>query len=299
MELVFLGTSSSFPTKERNHPAILLKLAKESILFDCGEGTQRQIRISKENPMRITKIFITHWHGDHSLGLPGLLSSFGMNKRTGQLDIFGPRGTKKGLEHLKKAFNVYFQFRLKSNDIDAKKIKKIDKEKNYIISAVKLDHKIPCLAYSFETKPQVKINKEFLKKHKIKSSPKLKKLKEGKTITIDGKRITPRQALITQQGKKITYVTDTKSCKQAVDIAKDSDILICEATFTDVLKSKAKEMYHMTAKQAAKIAKKAKVKQLYLTHSSQRYKSAKPLVDEAKKVFKNTKAAKDFLKVKI
>ena len=138
-----------------------------------------------------------------------------------------------------------------------------------------------------------------LKKHKIKSSPKLKKLKEGKTITVNGKRITPKQALITQKGKKITYITDTKSCKQAADIAKDSDILICEATYTEDLKSKAREMYKMTAKQAAQIAKKAKVKQLYITHASQRYKLTKPLVDEAKKVFKNTKAAKDFLKIKI
>ena len=103
MELVFLGTSSTFPTKERNHPAILLKHEKESILFDCGEGTQRQFRISGENPMRITKIFMSHWHGDHSLGIPGLLTSYGMNKREKPLTIFGPKGIKKSIDLCKEA----------------------------------------------------------------------------------------------------------------------------------------------------------------------------------------------------
>jgi ribonuclease Z len=263
MELVFLGTSSSFPTKNRNHPAVLLKHTKESILFDCGEGTQRQIRIAKENPMRITKICITHWHGDHSLGLPGLLASYGMNQRKLPLKIFGPRNTKKNIDLFSKAFNVYYQFKLTSKDLTAKKLKVIEDTEDYQISAINVDHRIPCLGYSFEIKPKVKINKAFLKKHKISSSPKLKQLKQGKTITINSKKITPKQALITDLQKEAT------------------------------------KMRHLTAKQAAEIAKKAKVKQLYLVHTSQRYKSAKLLVDEAKKVFKNTKEAKDFMKIEI
>jgi len=249
--------------------------------------------------MRISKIFISHWHGDHSLGLPGLLSSLAMNKRTAPLQIFGPKGTKESVKLTKKAFNLTLPFPSTVKDIEAPKVKEVDKAEDYTISAVKLAHRIPCNAYSFETKSRIKLNKDFLKKHKIKSSPILKKLKEGKSITVNGKKISPKQAIIIEKGKKITFIADTKLCPQIHAIAKDSDILVWEATFSSTLGKKAEEMYHLTAKQAAEIAKKAKAKKLYITHPSQRYESTKTLENEAKKMFKNTTQAKDFLKIKI
>ncbi len=298
MKLTILGTASAFPTKERAHSATLLDIGPESILFDCGESVQRQIQISGAKPFKISKIFITHWHGDHVLGLGGLLQSFGMLKRKTSVEIYGPKGTFERFQHLRKAFELRMSFPVKIIEIPLKTIKVIDAEK-YEIWAAKAKHDIDCLALSYVEKPKRRINIKYLKKFNLVNNPVIGKLAEGKDIVWKGKKILANKATYIQPGKKLTYIIDSAYTDDLVKFAKDSDILICESTFTSELKSEAKEYGHMTAADAAMLAKKAKVKQLVITHFSQRYKDANDLLKEAKKIFKNTTAAKDFMQLEL
>jgi ribonuclease Z len=297
MEIVILGSSCAFPTKERNHAGTLLKYDGESLLFDCGEGTQRQLRIAKESPMKITKIFITHWHGDHSLGLAGLLFSYMLHKRKDKLEIYGPKGSKEYFRHMLKAFSIKLNFSVKIHEVSG--YKRIANKETYEVYSANMKHTVTCVGYTFIEKDKRRINLNYLKKFKLKKDPILKKLQAGRDITWKGKKIKAKAATYLTKGRKFTYVTDTKKNPNIEKLAKDSNLFVCEATFAEGTKLKAHEMGHMTAKEAAQIAKKAKVKRLILTHFSQRYKSCKLLLDEAKKHFKNTALAKDFMKEKI
>jgi len=299
MKLVFLGTSSVFPTKDRNHSCIALDIGPETILFDCGEGTQRQIRIAKLSPMKISKILITHWHGDHVLGLAGLLQSFQMSDRKKQLDIFGPKGTKEHLKHMLKAFEIKVGFKINILEIDPKKPTKVFETKDYELWAAKMQHPVPCIGWSWSQKPKIRINKDYIQKFGLKAHPILKKLQEGEDIIWKGEKIKVTEATYQKPGKKITYIVDALPTNTAVELAKDSDYFICEATFSQEYKAAAAERGHMTAKQTGKLAKKANVKQLIITHFSQRFKNVKPLLEETRKQFKNTIAARDFLEIKI
>jgi ribonuclease Z len=299
MKIVFLGTASSFPTRDRSHTSILLRYSSEAILFDCGEGTQRQLRIAGESPMKITKIFITHWHGDHVLGLPGLLESMAMNGRKDPLEVFGPGGTKESIKHLFQALHIRPNFKFSVHEVDTRKSKIAINTKEYEVSAIFVKHKVPCLAYSFKEKNRYRINKDWVKKEKVQGLPALSKLQEGKDVTIKGKKVLAKDVTYVSAGKKITFIFDTSPIKELIPFAKDSDLLICEGTFSNKIKEKAKDHGHLTVKDAAKIAKKAEVKKLAITHFSQRYKDVSELKKEAISVFKNTVLAKDFMEITV
>jgi len=300
MKLVFLGTSSAYPTKDRNHSAVLLDIGPEALLFDCGEGTQRQIRIAGASPMKIDKIFLTHWHGDHVLGLAGLLQSFELSDRKKELTIFGPEKTKERFHYLTKAFEVHVGYKVDVRETKAEsKVKRIFETPDYEIWAVKTLHTVPCLAFAYIEKPKVRINVDYLKKFGLTAHPLVGELVKGKDIKWKGKTIKAKDATYVKPGKKITYVVDSQYAEHLAGFAKDSDILICEATFLSDLEEQAKEKGHMSARQAGKLAKKANAKQLVITHFSQRYKDLGPLIIEARREFKDTIAAKDFLELKM
>lgn len=295
LKLTLLGTSSAIPTKKRNHPAVLLKYDKENILFDCGEGTQRQFRKAKLNPCKITKLIISHWHGDHVLGIPGLLQTLSLSGYNKTLHIYGPKGTKKYIKEMLKAF----RYTKNKGNKEYIKVIEISKSKfletdDFYIKAKKLSHGIPCNAYTFVKKGKIKIKKSKLKKYKIPSSPKLAKLKKGKNIKHNGKTHKAKDLTYKEKDKKVSFISDTKFLKTIIPFVKNSDILISESTYSNENKDLAKEHKHLTSTQAAKIAKKSKSKKLILTHLSQRYsKNPKQILKEAKKVFKNTQLAKD------
>jgi ribonuclease Z len=299
MKIVFLGTASAFPTKDRNHTSILLRYGSEAILFDCGEGTQRQLRIAGESPMKITKIFITHWHGDHVLGLPGLLESMAMNNRQDLLEIFGPGGTKESIKHLFQALHIKPNYKLAIHEVDTRKSLIAINNKEYEVSAMYMKHKVPCLAYSFKEKDRYKINKDWVRKEKVQGLPALSKLQEGKDVTIKGKKVNAKDVTHIESGKKLTMIFDTELMPSLVKFAKDSDLLICEGTFSHKIREKARDHGHLTVKDAAKIAKSANVNKLIITHFSQRYKDTKELATEAKSVFKNVTLARDFMEVNV
>jgi len=292
MKIVFLGTSSMVPTKERNHNTLLINYENENILIDCGEGTQRQLKIAEIKPTKITKILLTHWHGDHVFGLPGLLQTLGMSEYNKVLEIYGPKNTEN---YFKKILSLYLpREQVKTKIFEVTKEKFLEKD-HYELLSTKLKHSAPCLAYSFKEKDKRKINLKYTRKFGLERHPLLGDLQKGKNIKFKGKLIKVEKATILKKGKKVTVILDTLPCKNCVDLAKNSDILICESTYLEKNKDKARQYKHLTAKQAASIAKQAKVKKLVLTHFSQRHKDLTEVLKEAKKVFKNTICAKDFL----
>jgi ribonuclease Z len=296
MELIFLGTGSMIPTEDRNHSATLLCYKNEGILVDCGEGTQKQFRIAKIPITKVTKVLISHWHGDHVLGLPGLIQSLEKHHYHNVLEIYGPKGSKKYFENMFKGFNYKIGI-----DYTIKEINKKDffENEDFKLEALKLNHVIPCLGYSFIEKDKRKINMNYLKKFGLKSHPILKKLQQGKDITWEKKKIKVSQATKIKEGKKITFITDTGLCPNIQKLVKNSDLMITEATYKDELEEKAKLYKHLTTKQAALIAKKNNVKKLILTHFSQRYKDLNELKKESFMIFKNVEIAKDFLRVSL
>lgn len=297
ISLTFLGTSSMIPTKQRNPIAMLLQIDGENILIDCGEGTQRQLQIIGVSPSKINKIFITHWHGDHVLGLPGLLQTINSQKKQEVLEIYGPRNTKKFLSLIQKLF-ILQRGNIK---ISIKEIQKNQKIviKDFLVLCQELNHVIPCIGYSFMQSDKRKINMQYLKKFGLKTHPLIGELQRGKDIIYNNNKISYKKATYLKKGKKITFILDTKFTDKLIKLAQDSDLLICESTFSSELKQKASKFKHLTAGQAAFIAKKSKSKKLILTHFSQRYKDTDKMQKEAKKVFKNTICAHDFLKINL
>jgi|SRR3989344_1720159 len=296
MEIVFLGTGSMIPTQDRNHSATLLLYKNEGILIDCGEGTQKQFRIAKIPITKITKILITHWHGDHVLGLPGVVQSLEKHHSNNTLEIYCPKGSKRYFNNMFKGFDYEIGIKYKIIEIN-KRI--FLKDKDFILEALKLNHTIPCLGYSFIEKDKRKVDKNYLSKFGLRSHPIVKRLQQGKDITWENKKIKASQATKIKKGLKISVITDTGLCENILKLVKNSDVMIAEATYKHDLEEKAKSYRHLTTKQAAMIAKKSNVKKLMLTHFSQRYKELDELKKEASEVFKNVHLAKDFLRISL
>lgn len=296
MEIQFLGTGCMMPTKTRNLAGVLLSHGSEKIIFDCGEGTQRQLKIAGVKPGKITKILISHWHGDHVLGLPGLLQTFSASSYHGTLEIFGPKGSKKFFEHMMKGFAVKEVVEYKLTEVESGIFFEND---DFYLEALPMKHSSPCVGFAFVEKNKRRIEMKKTRKLGLKEGPILGKLQRGETVAFKGKKIKPDDVSFVVAGRKVVYITDTEPCNNIVKLAKGADILIMEATYTSALKNKAEEYGHLTAKQAGMLANEAKVEKLLLTHFSQRYKNAKELEEDARQVFDDTEAAEDFTKVRL
>jgi ribonuclease Z len=296
MEIIFLGTASMVPTKERNPQAILISYGSEGVLVDCGEGTQRQMKITGIKLTKITKILISHWHGDHVLGLPGLMQSLGASDYNKTLRIYGPRGTKKRIEILREMFIFDRNIKVEVNEVRGGKFFEND---DFILEAVPLEHGIPTLGFNFIEKGKRKIDLKKTKKLGIPEGPLLGKLQSGKVVVWKGKKIRPDDTTYIEKGKKITIITDTLLCNNCYRAAKNADLLVCEATYSSSLEDKGEEYSHMTARQAAQIANKADAKKLVLTHFSARYKNTQEIEEDARNVFDNIICAKDFMRINL
>ncbi len=301
IKITFLGTSSAVPTITRNHTSILLSHGSENILIDCGEGTQRQLRKAKINPCKINKLLLTHLHGDHVFGIPGLFQTLNLNNYSKTLQIYGPKGTKKFIQDIFKTFVLTKLIKIKIN---------VNEVTNHVfetadlkVSALPLEHGIHTIGYAFEEKNKLRIKKEKLSKLKIspREKTKLAELTKGKNIKLNNKTIKVKDYTYLELGKKISIILDTKLNPNIKKLAENSNLAIIESTFlSNPDKEKAGKYKHLTAEQAAKIAKQSKVKQLILTHLSQRYEYKDNLIlKQAKKIFTNTKIAKDFMTLEI
>ena len=296
MQILFLGTSSMVPTKERNQSSVLISYKNEGILVDCGEGTQRQLKIAGIKLTKITKILISHWHGDHVLGLPGLIQSMAASDYNKVLEIYGPKNTKNFFKNMFKAF--IFDRKI---DIRIKEIKDniFFQNDNFILKSLPLEHGIETLGYSFIEKDKRKIEISKIKKFGLKEGPLIGRLQEGKSVVFKGKKIKPNDVSTIVKGKKIAIINDTLPCKNADLLARDSDLLICEATYTSALEEKSQKYKHMTSKQAAEMTNRSNTKKLVLTHFSARYKNTLEIEEEASNYFDNVICAEDFMKINL
>jgi ribonuclease Z len=285
VKLTFLGTSGAIPTSKRNHSSFLISYKKENILVDCGEGTQRQLRKLGISPMKVTRLLITHWHGDHVLGIPGLLQTLAFNDYNKTLFIYGPKGTKKFMKLMLNTFVFSGKISIEVEEIRKKKF--IDNEDLSVFSE-RMIHGTFCNAYSFLFKGKIRIDKSKLKKYKIPEGAHLSGLKKGKNIVYKNKKFKVKELTFREDDKKISFVLDTLFNSRILPFVKS------ESNFCSEIEEQAKIKKHLTAKQAGEIAKKAKVKKLFLTHLSQRYsKEPQKVLGEAKSIFKNTFLAKD------
>ncbi|MGB9854056.1 MAG: ribonuclease Z [Candidatus Bathyarchaeales archaeon] len=300
LEVVFLGTAGSIPTSKRSLPAVLIKRKGEQIMFDCGEGVQRQMITAKLGFHRKMKIFVTHMHGDHVLGLPGLIQTMALLDRNEKLEVYGPLGIRKFIESIRETVQFALTFPIEIHEVE--ETGTLCEEEDYAVQAIWSNHVIPGLAYALVEKPRPgKFYPEKAKALGVPEGPLWGRLQRGKKVKLkNGKIVKPEDVMgPPRPGRKIVYTGDTRPFEGLTKFAANADLLIHDATLDDELAERAEEDGHSTPSQAAKTAKEAKVKKLVLTHISARYKDASKLLKQAKKIFKNTVVAEDFLKMEI
>lgn len=298
LRVTFLGTGGTLPTPNRNPSAILVNRDGDMMLFDCGEGTQQQMMRAKTG-MAIRSIFITHFHADHFLGIPGLIQTISFNGRTEPLDIFGPPGTKQ----LVKILNAlgYYRLGFQVNAIELEDGDIVDKEE-YIVKAVATDHGIPSLGYVLEEKERPgRFNREKAIELGIPVGPLFSRLQKGEPVEVNGKTISPSEVVgQSRPGRKLVYSGDTRPCTSIEKESAGADLLIHDGTLADELGDWAVETKHSTTGEAALLAKKANVKSLILTHISSRYsENTRILLKDAKKVFLNVTIAEELMEIEI
>ena len=299
-EITMLGTGCMVPTKDRNVQGIYVEHKGEGLLFDCGEGSQRQMNIAGINRNKVRKIFISHWHGDHVSGLIGLLQTISNSENQQKVMIFGPRDTSVRLQHLMRAISFEEnRMDLEVVELNPRGVERFFENEDYCLECAYMDHKLPCLAYSLVEKDRLRINMPKVKKLGLKEGPLVGKLQRGQIVDFKGRIITPEDVATKQKGKKLTIVMDTQPCQNAYDLARDADLLVCESAYAADLEEKAIEYKHMTTRQAALIATKGNVKRLIITHFSQRYKSVKQLEEEIRTFFPESECAFDFMRIKL
>jgi ribonuclease Z len=294
--VVFLGTSGSVPTLKRSLPSVIVDCPRQLWMFDCGENTQRQMMQAKVSFHKKLKVFLTHLHGDHVLGLPGVLQTMALMDRKEPVQVYGPPGIKDFLVCTKETLNFGLTFPVEINEILGEGALVNDEE--YCLVAAKSNHAVDGYAYAFIEKPRP--GKFYPKKAKELGVPvgeMWSMLQSGQEITLaDGKVVKPSDVMgPPRSGRKIVYTGDTRPFDGFANFAADADLIIHESTFDDSLAEKAALDGHSTPSQAAEEAKAAGAKQLVLTHISARYPDATLLLEQAKKVFANTLVAEDFM----
>lgn len=304
MDIFFLGTGAGIPAKQRNVTSIALKLLEERgaiWLFDAGEATQHQILHTSIKPRRIEKIFVTHLHGDHIYGLPGLLSSRSFQGGESEVTVYGPKGMKDFIEVSLSVSQTYLKYPLTIVEIEEGIIFEDDQFK---VEALLLEHGIPSYGYRVVEKDRPgTLLADKLMEMGVKPGPIFKKIKNGETVVLeDGRTIEPAEFVGPEQkGRIVTILGDTRYCENAITLAQTADLLIHEATFSKGEEKLAHDYFHSTTLQAAKVADLAGCKQLCLTHISSRYdrNDWRGLVEEAKEIFENTDIAEDFKEITI
>ena len=300
MELQFLGTGAGVPAKQRNVTSIALKLLDERNevwLFDCGEGTQQQILNTTIRPRKIAKIFVTHLHGDHILGLPGLISSRSFQGGTDKLEIYGPKGVKDYIELSLKISDTHLKYPIKFIEIEKEGL--IFDDRTFSVYCDYLDHRIECFGYRVVEKDYPgELNVQKLRDENVMPGPIYKKIKDGEIVTLeDGRTIDGKDYLGPDiKGRVVTILGDTRTHPNCYTLAEGADVLVHESTFSASEGKLARNYYHSTSLQAATVAKEANAKQLFLTHISARYlgRQALELQTEAQTVFRNSTIVKDF-----
>jgi ribonuclease Z len=293
MRLTFLGTAGSWPTKERSASAIAFDLEKELILLDCGEGTQRQFFQSSVSFMRVRRVFLTHFHGDHFLGLPGLIQSMCLNHRTEPLDIYGPPDTEEMVGRALRMGYFTLRFPVTVHPLSPGESREFD---GYAVRTAKADHPVPALAYRIEEGPKRgRFDGALARSLGIRGHD-FARLEAGESVHVDHRVVHPSDVMgPPRPGRSVVYSGDTAPSDDVRRLAHRATLLIHESTTGQELEAEANEWGHSSARQAADLARSAEVGALFLTHFSARYKELEPLESEARVVFPGAFVARDLL----
>lgn len=292
IDVIFLGTGGSLPTKERGLPSVALRRNGELILFDCGEGTQRQMMHSGLGFNRSTTILVSHLHGDHILGIPGLLQTMASLARDKPLDMYGPRGLRAFLDLIYRPLGYPANFELRVKELDpGNEVERSD----YLIKTALAKHDIVCLAYSLTEKERPgRFHPETAKRLGVPEGPLWGDLQHGKSVRIDGKVVRPEKVVDKPRpGLKVVYAIDTRPSDSVSKLAKHADLLIHDGGFSEDRRPKAQEYYHSTAREAAQVAKVASARRLALVHISAVTRDDSILLKEARRVFRSTIVPRD------
>lgn len=291
-DLTILGCSSQQPTRYRNHGAYLLRWNEEGLLFDPGEGTQRQFIYANIAPTVVTRIFVSHFHGDHCLGLGSVLMRLNLDNVPHLIHCYYPASGKKYFDRLR--YGSIYHERIKVIEHPVSEAGLVEDDGRFKIEAAFLEHGVENIGWRITEADTRKFDNQKLLSYGIKG-PLVKELQEKGSLVIDGKIITLDDVSWIRHGDSFSIVIDTVPCQGAIDIARGAKLFLCESTYLDEHKELARLHHHLTAKQAAAIAKEAGAEKLILTHFSARYQNLKPFEQEARMVFPNTSVADDFI----
>lgn len=289
-DLIILGCSSQQPTRLRNHGAYLVRWNEEGLLFDPGEGTQRQFIFANIAPTCVTRIFISHFHGDHCLGLGSMLMRLNLDKVKHPIHCYYPASGKVYFDRLRHGSIYHEQIQVYEHPIFEDGL--VYEDERFRIEAVFLEHGIDNLGWRIKEADMRKFDKTKLKSLKI-EGPLVKVLESEGKVIVDGRTVTLDEVSHIRLGDALAVVIDTRYCKEAVDIARGAKLFLCESTYLEAHRHLAEKHHHLTARQAAEIARDAEVKKLILTHFSARYLDLSEFVKEAQSVFSDVEAADD------
>lgn len=299
MKVITLGTSSGTPTKDRNVSSLAIFVNGRWLLFDCGEGTQYRLLRASVKLGQLDAIFLTHMHGDHIFGLPGLLATLSMQHRDNTLYIYGPRGIKDFVNSSLRLSVTRLCYELKITEIEPGVVRQAD---GYKVLCLPLDHQVPDFGYAVvEDDPPGRFDLEKARALGVPAGPLYGKLQSGLDIVLDDGRVIKSTDVLgpARKGRKIAYCTDTRPCNNSVELARNANLLIHEATYAEDLAQEAPPRGHSTASQAATIAERAQVERLLITHFSPRYLDSSVLLSEARNIFPATDAARDLLEIEV
>jgi ribonuclease Z len=290
-DLVILGCSSQQPTRMRNHGAYLVRWKEEGLLFDPGEGTQRQFIFAGVAPTCVNRMFISHFHGDHCLGAGSMLMRLNLDKVTHPVHCYYPASGQVYFERLRYGTIYHQTIQIIEHPIKTEGI--VHEDEHFRIEARYLKHGVDNLGWRIIEKDVRKFDKEKLAAAGV-NGPTVRLLEQQGEITIQGKRIHLNDVSYIKPGDILAIAIDTLPCQAAIDLARNATLFLCESTYLETHRELAEKHHHLTAKQAAEIAKAAGAKLLVLTHFSARYQDAEVFEQEAKPIFANTVAAEDF-----
>jgi len=291
-DLTILGCSSQQPTRFRNHGAYLLRWNGEGLLFDPGEGTQRQFIFANIAPTVVSRIFISHFHGDHCLGLGSVLMRLNLDNVTHPIHCYYPASGKKYFDRLR--YGSIYHERIHVIEHPVSEAGLVEDDGRFRIEAAFLEHGVENIGWRITEPDTRKFDHDKLARYGVKG-PLVKELQKKGTLVLDGNTVTLDNVSWVRHGDSFAIVIDTVPCQSAIEIARDTSLFMCESTYLEEHHELARLHHHLTAKQAATIAKQAGAKRLILTHFSARYQNLKPFEQEARSVFPNTYVADDFI----
>ncbi len=289
-ELIALGTSSQVPTRYRNHNGYLLRWDEHGLLFDPGEGTQRQMIFAEVTVTQVTKILITHFHGDHCLGLAGISQRISLDRVPHEIEVYFPRSGRKYFDRLRKASIYHDVSKIVPEPIDGPGV--LNETDKLVLSCRRLDHAVETFGYRLEERDARTMLPEKLAEAGVRG-PAIRKLIEDGEIEVEGRKVLLNDVSVHKPGQSFAFVMDTRMCEGAFELARGVDLFVCESTYLSSEEREARAHGHLTARQAATIAKEAGARRLVLTHFSQRYGSVKPFLDEARAIHDDVVAVRD------